>query len=66
MIHIRIRYFASLRDIVGINEERLTLDESSQIGDVRIYLKERYPALQPILAHCVNAVNHQYVQAETP
>ena len=65
MIQIRLRYFASLRDIVGIPEERLTLEEQTRIADIRVLLEQRYPALQAVLARSVSAVNHRYVQPET-
>ena len=62
---IRLRYFASLRDIVGQGEELLTLADSSRIEDVRQLLCERYPRLAPIMERSINAVNHRYVKAET-
>lgn len=65
MINIRIRYFASLRDIVGTNEELLTVEEQTQVADVRALLLRRYPQLQPVLERSVNAVNHRYVKLET-
>jgi molybdopterin converting factor subunit 1 len=64
-IHIRIRYFASLREIVGINEETVTLPDGISAADVRTILLERYPSLEKVLKRAVCAVNHQYVQAET-
>jgi molybdopterin synthase sulfur carrier subunit len=62
---IRIRYFASLREIVGQGEELLTLQEGTRIADVRAVLVSRYPRLQPIMERSVCAVNHGYVSAET-
>ncbi|WP_172631899.1 MoaD/ThiS family protein [Dictyobacter arantiisoli] len=62
---IKIRYFASLRDIVEQSEEWLTVPDNAYIADVRTLLLERYPRLQPIMDRSVNAVNHSYVPAET-
>ena len=62
---IRIRYFASFREIIGRNEEQLTLDEGASVADVRTLLPTRYPRLQPIMERSVSAVNHNYVSAET-
>jgi len=46
---IRIRYFASFREIIGQNEEELTLHEGANAADVRTLLLTRYPRLQPIM-----------------
>jgi molybdopterin converting factor subunit 1 len=62
---IRLRYFASIRDIVGQSEELLMVADTAQVTDVRTLLTERYPQLQPIMERSVNALNHRYVKAET-
>jgi molybdopterin synthase sulfur carrier subunit len=64
-MHIRIRYFASLREIVGQNEEILTLPAQASISDVQAQLLTRYPRLQPILERCLCAVNRGYANADT-
>ena len=65
LMKIRIRYFASLREVVGQNEEILTVPEEATVTSVRIFLLARYSRLQPILERCLYAVNHGYVPAET-
>ena len=62
---IRIRYFASFREISGQNEEILMVDERASAADVRALLVARYPRLQPILERSLCAVNRGYVAAET-
>ncbi len=64
-MHIRIRYFASLREIVGQNEEILTLPAQARISDVQAQLLTRYPRLQTILERCLCAVNRSYANADT-
>lgn len=64
-MQIRIRYFASLREIVGGNEENLSVPEGARAADVRALLLERYPRLENALARAVCAVNRQYVPPET-
>jgi molybdopterin synthase sulfur carrier subunit len=64
-MHIRIRYFASLREIVGQSEEQLTLPVQATISDARAQLLTRYPGLQAILDRCLCAVNRGYANAET-
>ena len=58
---IHLRYFASFREIVGQNEETLTIDDEASVGDVRALLLVRYPRLQPVLERSACAVNHGYV-----
>ncbi|GCE46942.1 molybdopterin synthase catalytic subunit/molybdopterin synthase sulfur carrier subunit [Thermosporothrix hazakensis] len=62
---IRIRYFASLREVTGQNEETLTVPEGSTIANIRTLLLDHYPPLRPILERCLCAVNRAYVQPET-
>ena len=61
---IRIRYFASLREIVGQSEEIAILQEGATVADVRVMLSINYPRLQPILERSLCAVNHSYVTAD--
>jgi molybdopterin converting factor subunit 1 len=64
-MHIRMRYFAALREITGLHEETLDMAEGATVADMRAHLLERYPALAGALARAVSAVNHQYVTPET-
>jgi molybdopterin synthase sulfur carrier subunit len=64
-IQIRMRYFASLREIVGVQEEMLSVMEGASVAEVRALLLDRYPRLESALARAVCAVNHQYVAPET-
>ena len=64
-MNIRIRYFASFREIIGQNEEILTLPEGANVVDVRALLLTRYPRLQPIMERSACAVNHRYVSGDT-
>jgi molybdopterin synthase catalytic subunit len=64
-MEIRIRYFASLREITGRSEEILILAPGATVADVHVALQARYPRLQPIMERCLCAVNRGYVQPET-
>ena len=46
---IHLRYFASFREIVGQNEEMLTVDDGASVADVRALLLVRYPRLHPVM-----------------
>lgn len=64
-MQIRIRYFASFREIIGQNEETLTPHEGATVADVRAWLLTRYPRLQTIMERSACAVNRGYVAPET-
>ncbi len=65
-MNIRMRYFASFREITGRNEEILTLPAGAGVADVRALLLARYPRLQAIMERSACAVNHSYVPQDTP
>lgn len=62
---ITIRYFASLREITGQQEEQLTVQEGASVADVRALLLERYPRSVAVLERSACAVNRTYATAET-
>jgi len=64
-MEIRLRYFASLREITGRGEETLTVQAGARVADVRELLQTRYPRLQPVIERSISAVNRIYVSAET-
>lgn len=64
-MNIRLRYFASLKEITGKSEETLTVPESATVADVRMQLQIRHPSLQSILERCIYAVDKNYVPLET-
>jgi sulfur-carrier protein len=64
-MNIRIRYFASLREITGQNEEALALPDGTTVAALRETLLARYPGLQTVMERALCAVNHQYVSLET-
>lgn len=61
-MNIRIRYFASLKEVVERNEESFVVPEGSTLSSLREQVIERYPRLQPILQRCVSAVNRNYTK----
>lgn len=64
-MNIHIRYFASLREIVGSSEETLTLEQGASVADVRTLLLARYPRLQDAVERSTYAVNKKYVPLES-
>ncbi|GAC1359190.1 MAG: molybdenum cofactor biosynthesis protein MoaE [Ktedonobacteraceae bacterium] len=63
---VHIRYFASIREIVGQAEETLTLPDTARVTVVRELLLARNSQLQPVLERSVCAVNRRYVSADAP
>jgi molybdopterin synthase sulfur carrier subunit len=64
-MNIRIRYFASLKEITEKQEETLPLPDGTTVGSLRDTLLTRYPRLQTVMERAVSAVNHHYVSLET-
>ena len=64
-MNIRIRYFASLREITEKSEESLILPDGVGVAALRDVLLARYPRLQALMGRAVCAVNHRYVALET-
>jgi molybdopterin converting factor subunit 1 len=64
-MHIHIRYFAALRETVGLADEDLELPAGADVAAARAALAERHPALAPLLGRCVAALNRAYVAPET-
>lgn len=64
-IQIRMRYFASLREVVGASEEYLSVPKQTTAAGARALLIERYPELDRVLTRALCAVNRQYVSPET-
>ncbi len=63
-MHIRVRYFAALREAVGQEDEAIELPEGADVAAARAALAERHPELVAILPRCVAAVNRAYVTSE--
>lgn len=63
-MNIHLRYFASIREATGKNEDTLTLPDEATVDDARSLLLERYPALRQTMQRAACAVNHRYVSPE--
>jgi sulfur-carrier protein len=60
-MRIRVRYFASLREAVGQEDEALDLPEGADVAAARLTLAARHPAIAPLLPRCIAAVNRAWV-----
>ncbi len=64
-MQIRIRYFASFRDVMGVSEESLSTNEGATISTVRQLLQQREPRVRPLMERSLLALNAAYVSTET-
>jgi len=59
-LRVQVRFFALAKDRAGRSEIELELAGGSKVADVRAVLAERFPALGPLLATVLIAVNEEY------
>jgi molybdopterin synthase sulfur carrier subunit len=64
-IKINIRFFASVRDIVGEREKTLLLPEDSRVDRVLKDLKKQYPQLSMMIDRSFVALNEEYAAHNT-
>ena len=64
-MQVTVRYFASLREAVGLGSEPLDLPDGTTVQVARALLAARRPVLEGLLPTCAVAVNRAYVSAET-
>jgi molybdopterin converting factor subunit 1 len=65
-MHIRLRYFASLRERLKRGEEIWEVPEGATVGTVWELLKGAYPELTPMERAMAFAVAHEYVDKTHP
>jgi len=63
-VQVRVLYFASLRDRVGLREEQLDLPEGVTIAELRSRLGERHAHLAPLLDTALFSVNREFAFPE--
>jgi molybdopterin converting factor subunit 1 len=61
MVKVKLLFFASCRDIVGVRDLELEVDEDIIIADLKEQLIALYPRLRAIKKVLSVAVNAQYV-----
>jgi len=66
-VKLVVLYFAALRDLLALGEERIELPASSaRVQDLAQYLRQRHPALAPHLGSVRFAVNETFVDLGAP
>jgi molybdopterin converting factor subunit 1 len=63
MASVRVLYFAKSREVAGVPEEAVQLEQgSTSCANLVDELQRRHPGLSSVLPSCVLAVNQEYVQ----
>jgi molybdopterin synthase catalytic subunit len=62
-MRVRVLYFARSREVAGGAEEALDLPPGATTASLLADLSSRHAGLASVLASCVLAVNHEYVEA---
>ena len=65
-MRLNVRLFARARDLAGSDTVELDLPDATRVGDLRLALAERYPALRPLARHLLIAVGTDYATETTP
>ena len=69
MNHIKVLFFATLRDKAGMRSLELDLEPGTTIGQLKTILIEKLPNWDALLMeHCLASINHEYCfdEAEIP
>jgi molybdopterin synthase sulfur carrier subunit len=64
--HIKVLFFATLRDKAGMRSMELNVEPGTTIGQLKTILIEKLPNWDDLLMeHCLAAINHEYRQDES-
>ncbi|MDP6156660.1 MAG: MoaD/ThiS family protein [Candidatus Thermoplasmatota archaeon] len=61
---IKVKFFASLRRIVGLDELEMEFNEGTKIDQVVESLKTDFPELEKPMKFTVISLNHKYARGE--
>jgi molybdopterin converting factor subunit 1 len=65
MNHIRILFFATLREKAGTKNLELDVPPGATVRTVKDAIIEQFPTLQENIEHCLASVNHEYSEDTT-
>ena len=61
-VHVKVLFFASLKDIVGARQLELDVPAGSTVGDLLSHLEERYPKIRDYRSVVLTSVNEEYAE----
>ena len=60
MNHVRVLFFASVRDKAGLKQLEMDLESGATVRQLKDSLVQRLPAVSDVLGYCLASVNHEY------
>lgn len=60
MNHIKVLFFATLRDKAGVRSAELDIGPGATIAELKTELVEKFPNLNGLMEHCLASINHEY------
>ena len=63
-MRIKVLYFSSIKDKIGITSENIKIAENSTVSDLIKLLSEKYPQIKDSLKNSMFAVNEEYASIE--
>lgn len=66
IVRVRVLFFGVLRDITGMREDSISLDDGSRLGTVYDHYAARFPRLQGMSSSLVLALNQQFSDPGAP
>jgi MoaE-MoaD fusion protein len=64
-MHVRLLFFATLKDIIGAREMQLDVPAGSTVADVLTHLEGSYPRMKDYRPVVLTAINEEYVERGT-
>jgi molybdopterin converting factor subunit 1 len=58
--HIKVLFFATLRDKAGVRSAELEVAPEATIAQLKDLLIAKYPNLNGLMEHCLASINHEY------
>jgi molybdopterin converting factor subunit 1 len=65
-VRVKVLFFGQLKDIVGLSEDELQLNEQDTAGSAFQYYAERFPQIAALSESIVVARNHAFTPRSTP
>ncbi len=62
--HVKVLFFATLRDITGVKEAMIEFPPGARIADIKRLVIEKFPALAQNMGTNIVAMNHEYAADE--
>jgi molybdopterin converting factor subunit 1 len=58
--HIKVLFFATLREKAGVRSVELDVQPGATIEQIKTLLVSEYPGLTGLMEHCLASINHEY------